>query len=140
MTGIAVLKVDDIGRRPLLIGGVGGLVCILSLLEVVYFLKNTICMQCSLSFFVNEEDGGRSHFVFYLCDTGSFLTSPFSILQISWGLPCCCCSCSTSLCWLLPGTLLFVLLVIGLTVMDFLSSLKLGGTICSLLSDKMPLS
>lgn len=27
MTGVAVLKVDDLGRRPLLIGGVGGLVC-----------------------------------------------------------------------------------------------------------------
>lgn len=26
MTGIAVLKVDDLGRRPLLIGGVGGIV------------------------------------------------------------------------------------------------------------------
>lgn len=26
MTGVAVLKVDDLGRRPLLIGGVGGLV------------------------------------------------------------------------------------------------------------------
>lgn len=103
MTGIAVLKVDDLGRRPLLIGGVGGLVCILSLFEVVYFLKNIICLQCSLSFSVNEEDGGRSHFVFYLCYTGSFLTSPFSILPISWELFCCCCSRSTSLCWMLPG-------------------------------------
>ena len=28
MTGVAVLKVDDVGRRPLLIGGVGGIVCI----------------------------------------------------------------------------------------------------------------
>jgi hypothetical protein len=26
MTGVAVFKVDDIGRRPLLIGGVGGIV------------------------------------------------------------------------------------------------------------------
>lgn len=26
MTGIAVLKVDNLGRRPLLIGGVGGIV------------------------------------------------------------------------------------------------------------------
>lgn len=30
MTWIAVLKVDDLGRRPLLIGGVAGIVCILS--------------------------------------------------------------------------------------------------------------
>jgi hypothetical protein len=30
MTGVAVLKVDDLGRRPLLIGGVGGIVSICS--------------------------------------------------------------------------------------------------------------
>lgn len=28
MTGIAVLKVDDLGRKPLLIGGVSGIVCV----------------------------------------------------------------------------------------------------------------
>lgn len=28
MTGVAVLKVDDLGRKPLLIGGVSGIVCI----------------------------------------------------------------------------------------------------------------
>lgn len=26
MTGVAVFKVDDLGRRPLLIGGIGGIV------------------------------------------------------------------------------------------------------------------
>lgn len=31
MTWIAVLKVDDLGRRPLLIGGVSGIVCMLLL-------------------------------------------------------------------------------------------------------------
>lgn len=36
MTGIAVLKVDDIGRRPLLIGGVGGLALSLLLLSAYY--------------------------------------------------------------------------------------------------------
>jgi hypothetical protein len=30
MTGVAVLKVDDLGRRPLLIGGVGGIVSFIS--------------------------------------------------------------------------------------------------------------
>lgn len=30
MTGIAVLKVDDLGRRPLLIWGVGGIVSFIS--------------------------------------------------------------------------------------------------------------
>lgn len=34
MTGIAVLKVDDLGRRPLLIGGVSGIVCISCNLKV----------------------------------------------------------------------------------------------------------
>ncbi|KAL8548898.1 hypothetical protein ACS0TY_007963 [Phlomoides rotata] len=36
MTGVAVLKVDDLGRRPLLIGGVGGLAFSLLLLSAYY--------------------------------------------------------------------------------------------------------
>ncbi|KAL1545046.1 D-xylose-proton symporter-like 3, chloroplastic [Salvia divinorum] len=36
MTGVAVLKVDDLGRRPLLIGGVGGLALSLLLLSAYY--------------------------------------------------------------------------------------------------------
>ncbi|CAI9778751.1 unnamed protein product [Fraxinus pennsylvanica] len=36
MTGIAVLKVDDLGRRPLLIGGVGGIALSLVLLSAYY--------------------------------------------------------------------------------------------------------
>ncbi|KAK6935808.1 Major facilitator, sugar transporter-like [Dillenia turbinata] len=36
MTGIAVLKVDDLGRRPLLIGGVGGIAVSLFLLCAYY--------------------------------------------------------------------------------------------------------
>lgn len=41
MTGIAVLKVDDVGRRPLLIGGVSGIVVSLLLLSAYYkFLGN----------------------------------------------------------------------------------------------------
>ncbi|XP_020275550.1 D-xylose-proton symporter-like 3, chloroplastic [Asparagus officinalis] len=36
MTGVAVLKVDDVGRRPLLIGGVGGIVLSLFLLAAYY--------------------------------------------------------------------------------------------------------
>lgn len=36
MTGVAVLKVDDLGRRPLLIGGVGGLAISLLLLSAYY--------------------------------------------------------------------------------------------------------
>lgn len=35
MTGVAVFKVDDVGRRPLLIGGVGGIVSIYSFLLVL---------------------------------------------------------------------------------------------------------
>jgi hypothetical protein len=37
MTGVAVFKVDDVGRRPLLIGGVGGIVSIYSFLLVLNF-------------------------------------------------------------------------------------------------------
>nr|GMD23955.1 D-xylose-proton symporter-like 3, chloroplastic [Ipomoea batatas] len=36
MTGIAVLKVDDLGRRPLLIGGVSGIAVSLFLLSAYY--------------------------------------------------------------------------------------------------------
>ncbi|KAH6814237.1 Major facilitator superfamily protein [Perilla frutescens var. frutescens] len=36
MTGVAVLKVDDLGRRPLLIGGVGGLAISLLLLTAYF--------------------------------------------------------------------------------------------------------
>ncbi|CAA7406352.1 unnamed protein product [Spirodela intermedia] len=36
MTGVAVLKVDDLGRRPLLIGGVSGIVVSLFLLAAYY--------------------------------------------------------------------------------------------------------
>ncbi|WOL09290.1 hypothetical protein Cni_G18043 [Canna indica] len=36
MTGVAVLKVDSLGRRPLLIGGVGGIVLSLFLLAAYY--------------------------------------------------------------------------------------------------------
>lgn len=36
MTGIAVVKVDDLGRRPLLIGGVGGIALSLFLLSAYY--------------------------------------------------------------------------------------------------------
>ncbi|CAA6669399.1 unnamed protein product [Spirodela intermedia] len=36
MTGVAVLKVDDLGRRPLLIGGVSGIVISLFLLAAYY--------------------------------------------------------------------------------------------------------
>jgi len=31
MTGVAVVVIDRLGRRPLLLGGVGGMVCPLSL-------------------------------------------------------------------------------------------------------------
>ncbi|GJN22834.1 hypothetical protein PR202_gb10434 [Eleusine coracana subsp. coracana] len=40
MTGVAVLKVDDIGRRPLLIGGVGGITLSLLLLAAYYKILN----------------------------------------------------------------------------------------------------
>jgi len=39
MTWIAVLKVDDLGRRPLLIGGVSGIVCMLLLSRTLFSLS-----------------------------------------------------------------------------------------------------
>ncbi|KAG8061558.1 hypothetical protein GUJ93_ZPchr0003g16634 [Zizania palustris] len=41
MTGVAVFKVDDIGRRPLLIGGVGGIAVSLFLLAAYYKILNS---------------------------------------------------------------------------------------------------
>ena len=41
MTGIAVLKVDDLGRRPLLIGGVSGIVRIYHSM-ILYFVNHLI--------------------------------------------------------------------------------------------------
>nr|CAB3497640.1 unnamed protein product [Digitaria exilis] len=40
MTGVAVFKVDDVGRRPLLIGGVGGIALSLFLLAAYYKILN----------------------------------------------------------------------------------------------------
>ncbi|XP_062212869.1 D-xylose-proton symporter-like 3, chloroplastic [Phragmites australis] len=42
MTGVAVFKVDDIGRRPLLIGGVGGIALSLFLLAAYYKILNNL--------------------------------------------------------------------------------------------------
>uniref|UniRef100_A0A0D9W0U7 Major facilitator superfamily (MFS) profile domain-containing protein n=1 Tax=Leersia perrieri TaxID=77586 RepID=A0A0D9W0U7_9ORYZ len=41
MTGVAVFKVDDLGRRPLLIGGVGGIAVSLFLLAAYYKVLNS---------------------------------------------------------------------------------------------------
>uniref|UniRef100_A0A0E0KKV8 Major facilitator superfamily (MFS) profile domain-containing protein n=1 Tax=Oryza punctata TaxID=4537 RepID=A0A0E0KKV8_ORYPU len=41
MTGVAVFKVDDLGRRPLLIGGIGGIAVSLFLLAAYYKILNT---------------------------------------------------------------------------------------------------
>ncbi|KAF0911037.1 hypothetical protein E2562_005424 [Oryza meyeriana var. granulata] len=40
MTGVAVFKVDDLGRRPLLIGGIGGIAVSLFLLAAYYKILN----------------------------------------------------------------------------------------------------
>lgn len=54
MTGIAVLKVDQLGRRPLVIGGVSGIVLSLFLLAAYYsFLNSTpIVAVLALLFYV----------------------------------------------------------------------------------------
>lgn len=41
MTGVAVFKVDDLGRRPLLIGGIGGIAVSLFLLAAYYKILNS---------------------------------------------------------------------------------------------------
>ena len=134
MTGFAVLKVDDLGRRPLLIGGVGGLVCILSLFDMIYFPKNTICVHCSLSFFFNEEDGGRSHLFSNCVMQALSLLLLSAYYQFLGNFPVVAVAALLLYVGCYQVTLLFVFLVIGLMVMDFFSSLKLDA-ICILLSD-----
>lgn len=59
MTGVAVLKVDDLGRKPLLIGGVCGIVCtkslslksLLNLVKIFNVIKPMMQLLTLLSFF-----------------------------------------------------------------------------------------
>lgn len=48
MTWIAVVKVDDLGRRPLLIGGVSGIVSILYLILLISHLSHDSFVTCTL--------------------------------------------------------------------------------------------
>lgn len=67
MTWIAVLKVDDLGRRPLLIGGVSGIVGIRSLIK----LTDAYCAAtCHVQMVI----------WFSLISVGPFFTSSFSLL------------------------------------------------------------
>lgn len=95
MTWIAVAKVDDLGRRPLLIGGVGGIVC-----KLLSFCLTAL----ALGMLIGKDDYGSSYLpVRTRCSVGSFPVSAFCLLQISWRISFCCCSCSASLCRLLSG-------------------------------------
>lgn len=49
MTGIAVLKVDDLGRRPLLIGGVGGIVCICKPFAITFYNHLVLPLEAHFS-------------------------------------------------------------------------------------------
>lgn len=102
MTSIAVLKVDDLGRRPLLIGGVSGIVCILLLLKTKL---NLCCFSHLLETYRQFGYMVKRSFMstLSLYTAGPFFASPLSLLQISGKLSSCCSCCFTSLCWLLPG-------------------------------------
>ncbi|KAJ6948137.1 hypothetical protein NC651_002486 [Populus alba x Populus x berolinensis] len=101
MTWIAVLKVDDLGRRPLLIGGVSGIVCMLLLSRTLLSLSLSLC-------YIFLEVYERVFCFPYVCVTGSFLVFAFCLLQISWRFPSCCCCSSASICRLLPGKSIFL--------------------------------
>jgi hypothetical protein len=72
MTWIAVLKVDDLGRRPLLIGGVSGIVCMLLL------SRTLLSLSLSLLFFFWKFMNAYSAFhIFVLQALSLFLLSAY---------------------------------------------------------------
>lgn len=101
MTSVAVLKVDDLGRRPLLIGGVSGIVCILFTHKKLNLCCFSYLLETYLQFCYLVKRSFKSTLSLYT--TGPFVTSPLSLLQISGRLSSCCSCCFTSLCWMLPG-------------------------------------
>ena len=65
MTGVAVLKVDDLGRRPLLIGGVGGIVSfyffvLFDLVLHITWKVPTHRLELSLAILLNMNTGNTS--------------------------------------------------------------------------------
>lgn len=131
MTGFAVLKVDDLGRRPLLIGGVSGIVWIPPLNHNFILWKSQHCVMImstfdtfcfpsiwSLFFFVCEIFFNTCYvkfprrwckFITFFFATGSCIISSCSLLQVSWRPSYCCCGCSTSVRWQLSGKFFFFL-------------------------------
>lgn len=76
MTGIAVLKVDDLGRRPLLMIGVSGLVCILTIQQ---FSSSLLLIFVLCDILADKDDDARfNSSFFYLPQTLSlFLLSAY---------------------------------------------------------------
>lgn len=76
MTGIAVLKVDDLGRRPLLMIGVSGLVCILTIQQ---FSSSLLFIFVLCDILAHKDDDARfNSSFFYLPQTLSlFLLSAY---------------------------------------------------------------
>lgn len=62
MTGIAVLKVDDLGRRPLLMIGVSGLVCILTIQQ---FSSSLLFIFVLCDILANKDDDARFNSSFF---------------------------------------------------------------------------
>lgn len=44
MTGLAVVVIDRLGRRPLLLSGVGGMVCPLSSLSLLFLSSDLVSL------------------------------------------------------------------------------------------------
>lgn len=76
MTGVAVLKVDDLGRRPLLMIGVSGLVCILTIQQ---FSSSLLFIFVLCDVLADKDDDARfNSSFFYLPQTLSlFLLSAY---------------------------------------------------------------
>lgn len=62
MTGVAVLKVDDLGRRPLLMIGVSGLVCILTIQQ---FSSSLLFIFVLCDILADKDDDARFNSSFF---------------------------------------------------------------------------
>jgi hypothetical protein len=100
VTGVAVLVVDRLGRRPLLIGGVSGIVSVLS---------------CRLSKTDHRQSIWHFDIIHFLLEMlpsanvteflGCFIIFAV-LLHFTEGCILCGCDSTSTVCWLLPGTLI----------------------------------
>lgn len=102
MTGIAVLVVDRLGRRPLLLGGVSGIVSI-----CFFFVYSSVWMSV-FTHITKKRKRELVHIqgtdsVVLKCDADTILVPPGLILPFFGQCTSSGCNSASSLRWVLPG-------------------------------------